>query len=183
MIEAGALPREYCGMADGLLLSGGYDVDPAYFGETAPDGCELKIQPERDTAELGLFSAFFAADKPILGICRGMQLINVAAGGSLIADIPLQTGGDHMDRTHRVDFEPGSRLFDLLGASVQTNSFHHQAVKDAGSGIVICGRSEDGIAEAIEHKERPVFGVQFHPERMERMNILFSHLVHLCMKV
>lgn len=183
VVDAGAEAKEYSEIADGLLLSGGYDIDPSYSNQTVPSGCEVRIQPERDKRELELFSAFFSKNKPIFGICRGMQLINVAMGGDLIIDIPLQMGQNHMGVEHEVEFKEGTKLYNLAGEKITANSFHHQAVGKLGSKLTACGQSADGIIEAIEHKELPIFGVQFHPERMNNGNIFFSHLVHLCIMV
>lgn len=155
---------------DGLLLTGGGDIDPARFGQTncgsnPPD-------PVRDESELALARAYLSAGMPILGICRGHQIINVALGGTLIQDLgeilnPFHRrpeGGD--DPIHAICAAPGSVLHELYGPLFLTNSSHHQAVDALGEGLVVTARSEGGVAECIELPGRPVLGVQFHPERM-----------------
>lgn len=155
---------------DGLLLTGGGDVDPARFGQAncgsgAPD-------PARDEAELALAAAYLSAGKPILGICRGHQIINVALGGTLIQDLGETLNLFHRhppgedDRVHPVLARPGSLLHTLYGRVFLTNSSHHQAVDAPGRGLIVTARSEGGVAECIELPGRPVLGVQFHPERM-----------------
>lgn len=143
---------------DGLLLSGGADVGD---------------QPDRDQIEFDLIEAFRAAGKPILGICRGAQILNVACGGSLVQDLPLGTGADHADlshprafRRHRVVTEPGTLAARLYGAEVWVNSFHHQAVDQPGDGVNLCAQADDGVVEAIEGAG--FLGVQWHPEALDQ---------------
>lgn len=162
----------YCPAPDltcaGLLLCGGGDLDCALFGQEnrgsdPPD-------PARDAAELALFNAFLAAQRPILGICRGMQLINVALGGTLIQDLPPQTRVFHScsgrDLVHPLRTAPDSIIAALYGSHLQVNSSHHQAVDAIGEGLIPTAWSESGIVEVLEHRELPILGVQFHPERM-----------------
>lgn len=145
---------------DGLLLSGGGDLDASLFGQVRhpkagdPD-------PARDRAELALVRAFCALKKPVLGICRGIQVLNVAFGGDLIQHLDGHDGAPHLVRA-----KPDSRLRALCGAEFSANSFHHQAVGRVGSGLRITARAADGTVEAIEHEALPVYGVQWHPERM-----------------
>lgn len=170
---AGGEPKAgYCPLPDpacaGLLLCGGGDIESSRYGQEnrgsdPPDR-------ERDQAELILFQAFFRAGKPIFGVCRGMQLINVALGGGMVQDLPpsrrpLHTGTQG-DLIHRVHALPGSLLHQLYGSGFFVNSAHHQAVGRPGTGLRIAAQSEDGIPEAVDLPGYPLLGVQFHPERM-----------------
>ena len=151
---------------DGLILCGGSDIHPKFYGE-AIDGA-VKIDTVRDEAELALTEAFLAAGKPILGICRGCQLLNVFFGGSLCQDLPNASahtsyGGEEL--SHAIRAEEGSLLHGLYGAEFQVNSAHHQAVARLGEGLRVTARADE-VAEAIEHGTLPVIGVQWHPERM-----------------
>lgn len=159
---------------DGLVLSGGSDVDPALYGE-APHPKLGKVVRERDDFELALTRAALEQDLPVLAICRGHQVLNVATGGTLIQHIPsvVERGGDHdarserWERSHEVRVEPGSRLHRILGRDrVDVNSFHHQAIDTLGEGLVVSARSPaDGIIEGVELEGRRfVIGVQWHPE-------------------
>lgn len=154
---------------DALLLPGGGDIDPARYGQTLAGSEEPDLQ--RDAAELHLVSDFTSWGKPILGICRGIQMINVALGGELIQDIP--TAAEHRhdpvigDRTHKVTAEESSFLFSLYGGEFSVNSAHHQALGRIAPGLRVVARSErDGIVEAVEWPEKRIYGVQWHPERM-----------------
>jgi putative glutamine amidotransferase len=173
---------------DGLLLAGGADLDPTHYGE-APLPEMGTPEPQRDTTELAITR--WALDKrlPVLGICRGMQLLNVACGGSLYQDLPTQlpSAFDHEQQgqarthiAHEVSTEPGSLLADILGVQhVGVNSFHHQAVKRIGQGLRVTGVAEDGVAEAIEIPDLPfVLAVQYHPEELEG-NDATSHRLFL----
>jgi putative glutamine amidotransferase len=157
-----------------LVLSGGDDVDPVHYGE-APHETVTGVTPDRDAFELALARQALARDQPTLAICRGQQVLNVATGGTLIQDIPSSVSGaaDHdpererWELTHEVRLLPGSRLRQVLGEDrVAVNSFHHQAVKDLGQGLVASAWSvADGVIEGIEApKSRFVLGVQWHPE-------------------
>ncbi|MCI9156493.1 MAG: gamma-glutamyl-gamma-aminobutyrate hydrolase family protein [Lawsonibacter sp.] len=173
LTQAGAVPvGGYCPSpdltCDGLVLCGGGDLDSALFGQEnrgseAPDHA-------RDAAELALFQAFFQAGKPILGICRGMQLINVALGGTLIQDLPQEQKAFHCggkaDMVHPLRALEGSVLHMLYGPVFSVNSSHHQAVDALGKGLRAVAWAESGFAEAIDCPGLPLLGVQFHPERM-----------------
>jgi putative glutamine amidotransferase len=159
------------GTCCGLLLTGGGDVDPALYGEFASPETEPP-DPERDAVEAALIDEALARDLPLLGICRGMQILNVHLGGSLIQHLP--TAGRHVRRTsdrslpaHPVAIQPGTLLSGLAGvATWQVNSRHHQAVARLGDGFRVCASDpEDGTVEAIELPARRfVLGVQWHPE-------------------
>lgn len=172
--HAGGIPLSgYCPAFDpecaGLVLCGGGDVDPALFGQ---ENCGSDDpDPVRDKAELELISAFLDAGKPILGICRGMQMLNIALGGTLIQDLPPESvvfhGREQADvLIHPLRTAPGSLIHQLYGPRLQVNSFHHQAVDRLGEGFAAAAWAESGFVEAIEHESRPILGVQFHPERM-----------------
>jgi putative glutamine amidotransferase len=158
---------------DGVLLSGGVDVDPVLFGQ-APHPKLGQVDRRRDDFELALTREALRRDRPILAICRGHQVLNVAAGGTLIQDIPsIVAGGVTHDargprwrRVHRVDVLPASRLREILGQdTMSVNSFHHQAVDRLGEGLVVSARSEDGVVEGLEAPMcRFVLAVQWHPE-------------------
>ncbi len=159
---------------DGLVLQGGVDISPETYGAT-PWKSDSDADPIRDAYELDLLRGFITAGKPVLGICRGAQLLNVYFGGTLVQDIPTQWPGavphndtEHYDRlTHEVHFVPGSLLSDIYGYEPQrVTSIHHQCVDELGRGLVIEARSPvDRVPEAIRHTSYPfVVGVQWHPE-------------------
>lgn len=156
--DAGQLAARF----DGLLLSGGGDLSPLLFaGE--PDPRAGKPDRVRDQEELGLCAAFCAQRKPILGICRGIQVLNVYFGGDLI-----QHTDGHDGTPHAIKTAPGSALCRLCGPVCTVNSYHHQAVGRPGVGLRVCARAADGVIEAVEHSTLPILGVQWHPERMIR---------------
>lgn len=167
---------------DGLIVTGGQDVCPAQWGGGDGDAHQ-PVDPDRDRYELDLINGALTADVPLLGICRGMQLINVALGGTLVPDLPRdlidhQASGQPVDAlAHRVDFTAGTTAFGVYGYAQQVNSLHHQAVDRCGEGVVITGRAEDGTAEALEIPGRQVLGVQWHPEWMPRQDRSFKWLV------
>ena len=151
---------------DGLLLCGGCDVHPKRYGE-AINGSQ-GMDEKRDEAEFALTNAYVKAGKPVLGICRGHQLLNVYFGGSLyqhLADSDLHTMTSAGDSVHEVTATPDSILGKLYGERFFVNSSHHQGVKVLGRGLVATA-FWNGYTEAYEHTELPIFGVQWHPERM-----------------
>ena len=157
---------------DGLVLSGGADVDPARYGQDRSPACGT-VEDERDAWELALVDVALTAGVPIFGICRGIQVLNVALGGTLIQHLGADTGDGHprfdvpRDKTvHSVKFEPGTLAAALYGTEVQVNSLHHQAVDELGKGLVASGRSPDGTVEALELPDSAVFAVQWHPEML-----------------
>ncbi|HEX7000190.1 MAG TPA: gamma-glutamyl-gamma-aminobutyrate hydrolase family protein [Trueperaceae bacterium] len=169
-----SLAEAYVGSVDALLLTGGGDMDPSIFGE-APDRDLGSVDPERDAFELALYAAFREAGKPVLGVCRGCQVINVAHGGGLHQHLPSVEGTHQHDQrdlrgfpSHPVELVAGSRLAAAYGATrVATNSYHHQAISTVGAGLTSVARSGDGIVEAVESTTGPlVVGVQWHPEMM-----------------
>lgn len=198
-------PEDYPAVADGLLLSGGQDLACGIYGALRPLQYDYPISSRmRDAFELALCRLFLEAGKPILGIGRGMQVLNVALGGTLMQGIRLETGAPHPDESaasHRNDgitkaaefsFHPirtvaGTKLAAILGETAEVSSCHHQAVKTLGEGLRAAACAPDGIIEAIEHESLPAFGVQFHPEReagaVKADLRVFEAFVRLCGEV
>lgn len=162
-------------LVDGVLFSGGVDVDPVHQGSEPEPGLG-EITPERDHFEMALAKAALEDNKGILAICRGMQLLNVVAGGTVYQDIYSEISGGlkHSQEaprwypTHKIKIEPGSFLAGMLRArEIRVNSFHHQAVHQVADGFRVTAVAEDGIIEAIEStKHSFVMGIQCHPEAM-----------------
>ena len=170
---------------DALLLSGGSDFNPLYSGEE-PSARLHSINSERDLPELLVTRLAYNRQMPILGICRGIQTLAMALGGRVEQDITLREGiikhsqdADRSEATHTVDIEPQSVLQSIYGSNtLYVNSFHHQAVAEAGEKFRVTARSADGIVEAMESSEhKPIIGVQWHPECMEEGEPLFRWLV------
>jgi putative glutamine amidotransferase len=163
------LIEDYLGICQGLLFSGGGDLDPVYWGE-CPEQNIGEIDPLRDGFELSLARKAFLNHKAVLGICRGCQVLNVALGGSLIQDIKSwMSHGQKAPRDypiHDIFIEQNSQLFGIMSSErIRVNSFHHQALKELGRGLSITAMSADGTVEAIESREHPFYlGVQWHPE-------------------
>ncbi|MGH2671057.1 MAG: gamma-glutamyl-gamma-aminobutyrate hydrolase family protein, partial [bacterium] len=177
VVRAGdPMPTDY----DGVLLSGGVDVHPRYYGEAInePVRKTLTIDDARDAMELTLARAALEGDLPMLCICRGVQLINVAAGGTLWQDLSLATVDpqkhsqdgrlETWEIGHDVAVDAGTRLAEVIGEGpIGVNTYHHQAVKDPAPGFRVVARAGDGTVEAIESEQHHcVIGVQWHPERM-----------------
>ena len=176
----------YIDMLDGILFTGGADINPLCYGEEPLK--EINgIAPYRDKYELGLFKKAYEKCMPIFGVCRGSQLINVALGGKLYQDInrqipdsfghyPKDTPEDEL--YHSVNIVEGSRLKNILGEEkLHINSFHHQAVKTLGSNLVVGALSSDNIIESIESTEdRYLLGVQWHPECLTKKHPIFLKL-------
>jgi putative glutamine amidotransferase len=170
---------------DGLLLTGGEDVDPALYGASASEWLSPPSR-ERDLFELALFATARERRLPILGICRGIQLINVAMGGTLYQDIPAErpSGIQHRpdgrrdSRTHGIRLTPGSRAAQALGATeFSVNSSHHQAIRELASGLLATGWTEDGLIEAAEtaNGSHWLLAVQWHPEEMHAQHAAPEH--------
>ena len=171
---------------DGLMLTGGLDIQPSLYGQGAHPAV-TKTSAERDEFELKLLRVALEADLPVLAICRGQQVLNVALGGTLIQDLPSQVGTtvSHDDKArpragiaHRVTLVPGSKLHALLGADeIEVNSFHHQAIGKPGRGLVPAAFAPDGVVEGVELPgARFVVGVQWHPEAFWHEPQLFGPL-------
>ena len=151
---------------DGLVLCGGNDIDPTRYGQ-ALNG-SVNIDHERDAAEFALLRAYVEAGKPVLGICRGHQLINVFFGGTLCQHLPSasQHSSGEGDLVHTVRAYCGSSLEKLYGESFSVNSAHHQAIEKLGEGLSPIALWDGSCIEAVEHSSLPILGVQWHPERM-----------------
>lgn len=184
IILAGAVPIvseqiEDDNCYDGLVLPGGGDIAPIFYHRKNRGSKNICIS--EDIIQLLLFHRFLEQEKPILGICKGMQLINIALGGSLIQELP--TGKFHAyhngDRYHTTKALSGSHLHSIYGNDCITNSAHHQAINKLGTGLRITQYAFDGVIEGIEHTSLPIIGVQWHPERMTDGLKLFSHFAGL----
>lgn len=190
------LERPLASFCQGLLLSGGGDFDPAFFGEVPHPALDT-VDDERDRWEIALILKARAEGLPILGICRGMQAINIALGGSLYQDLPSQypcSGGKRLiahdqsapedQVTHRVTISEDSLLYRIVESTeIWTNSHHHQAVKRTASGLKVTAWSDDGVIEGIEGEEDYfLLGVQWHPERLAtpESHRLFTAFVAAC---
>ena len=189
VMAAGGLPvylppdvdaNRLAGRLDGLLLSGGADVDPALYGQgTTPELSPL--EPTRDAFEMAMLDGAAAAGIPALGICRGLQVMNVHGGGTLHQHVPSHACYEQpIDAVaHDVEFTPGSIAASLYGPSRPVNSVHHQTVDVVADGFMITGRAPDGVVEVIEATDRAWLSVQWHPELMESRDddALFAWLV------
>lgn len=170
-------------MCDGLLLCGGADITPSIYGQIQ-EPTTLDCKEDIDRMDLGLLEAFQKLDKPVLGICKGMQIMNVYFGGSMIQDISthLTTVNKHTDGIiHTVKFNENSVLYDIFHDSCDVNSYHHQAVKVLGKDCIEAAVSEDGIVEAIECEN--MIAVQWHPEKMMddvKQQRLFRYFIGKC---
>lgn len=173
-------------VVDGLILSGGADVDPVLFGEEPLPGCG-EITPDRDVFEVALAGLALVSATPVLGICRGIQVLNIAAGGDIYQDIVSQAGAGlakhfqdapRWHPTHEINVGEGTLLASLLEPGpLRVNSFHHQAVRRAAPGFVVSARSPDGVTEALESAEHPfALGIQCHPEALWKRHPAFLGL-------
>lgn len=208
VVQAGAVPilvpvveekniwMSYLNLCDGFILSGGPDIDAAYFGKSNMPYAN-EISPVRDEMEIFITKQAIEMNKPLLGICRGCQVINVAAGGSIFQDIYAENSSDkailkHSQQAprwfeiHEVAVREATCLHSIFESfSLRVNSFHHQAVSEVAPGFIVNACSEDGIIEAISREDKKfVLGVQWHPENLWRKNKihlkLFERLVAVC---
>lgn len=207
LVHCGALPvlmpiskdeamlRAYIDELDGFIFSGGGDVDPLLFGQLPHPACG-QITPDRDEHELLLMKLLIEeGKKPVLGICRGFQVMNVALGGDVYQDLPSEYPGKliaHRQKkpetypSHPVTIAPGSRMHEIAGAeNILVNSLHHQAVNRLGKGFAAAAHAPDGVIEAAELEGARFFvGVQWHPERLWRTDLkseaIFSAFVRAC---
>lgn len=184
--EAEQLAGEILDSCDGLMLSGGTDVDPKIFGEV-PHTALGRVDGPRDPFEITLAREAVRRDMPVLGICRGLQVLNVALGGTLIQDIPSdvpgaalhEAGENRVEIAHEVEVMPGSKLAELLSTTrVGVNSFHHQAAKRIGLGLIVSATSPaDDLVEGLEMRDRAfVVAVQWHPENFWKTSPVFDGL-------
>lgn len=167
---------------DALLVPGGVDIAPQYFGEEPRDTVTC-VDREQDAFELALIRETAKAGKPIYAICRGIQVVNVAFGGTLWQDIPSQCpqAQGHYQKTesrseeyHTVELLPGTRLREIFGEEkILTNSYHHQAIRELAPGFAVSARTADGLIEGIENQDGSIIAVQWHPECMEERHPIF----------
>lgn len=176
IIEAGGVPvhlpidldpARVVGRLDGVLLSGGADIAPARYQRAAENNM-YPPELERDEFEFNTLTLAVDHELPVLGICRGLQLINIHAGGTLNQHVPEHAGFDEPPYTHLHDvtIEPDSQLGALYGSNRPVNSLHHQTVDDLGTDLRVTASSDDGTVEGIEHTSLPIVAVQWHPEMM-----------------
>ncbi len=159
------------GEYDGLLLPGGGDIDPARYGQEMNGS--WPSDKELDAWQLAVLDGFIKARKPVLGICRGHQLINVYFGGTLVQDLPtaadhkmVEAGDKRTDNRHMIEADEGTFLHRIYGDRFPVNSAHHQGIDRVGAGLIVTARADDGVIEAAAHESLPVWSVQWHPERM-----------------
>ncbi|MCR4805134.1 MAG: gamma-glutamyl-gamma-aminobutyrate hydrolase family protein [Clostridia bacterium] len=187
--------RQLIGLCDGFLFTGGQDVDPAIYGEMPWDKIGATA-PLRDIQEKMLLPLIMETGKPVIGHCRGMQMINCVLGGSLYQDLPTQHPSfpnllNHSQSekavfpTHRVDIREGTLLASCYGLTAEVNSFHHQAVRTVAPGLSVTATAPDGMIEGLEMKDYPYLQlVQWHPEEMtpqhEGANRWFAAFIDAC---
>jgi len=173
------ITRSETTVCDALLLPGGGDVEPWRYGQI--DRFSAALDPERDEAELMLLRRFTGLRKPVLGICRGVQIINVFFGGTLRQDLPGHSAEKGKDRMHAVQTVP-SFLRDICGEICTVNSAHHQAVDIVGAGLRPLQWAADGTVEALCHDLLPIWGLQWHPERLpgELGGCVFKAFLSMC---
>jgi gamma-glutamyl-gamma-aminobutyrate hydrolase PuuD len=174
--------EETLDVLDGVIFSGGSDLDPATYGQDTHPATKGIVE-ERDRAELALLQAALARDMPVLAVCRGSQVLNVALGGDLVQHLPDVVGDEKHKHTpgeyadHEVELDPGTRIGSLLGDRAPVKSHHHQGFGRLGSGLREAGRADDGTIEALEDPSRSfALGVLWHPEAGEDLR-LFEALV------
>lgn len=204
ILKAGGVPilsahgdaDTYARIADGVMFTGGSDINPIHYGEKPyKEGCTYV--DERDEMELAICKSFYELKKPMLGVCRGIQTINVALGGTIVQDIPTMIERSAHKQSlfpdkpaHYVKSTEGSAMRKLFGEEFIVNTHHHQSVKDCAPGFRATAVTDEGVIEAIEHESLPIIGTQWHPERMigeenfemENMMPLFEYFVELCRK-
>lgn len=190
MVKSKAAIREYVELCDGFLFCGGVDITPLLFGQEPTNGIG-KTDISLDLFQIRFMKQVLETEKPVLAICRGMQVLNVACGGTIHQDLNeinfdtinhMQTSLSRKDISHKVSFTSKSHVHRMLGPFAYTNSFHHQAIDRIGKDLVVTGSTGDNIVEAIEMPSHSfVLGVQWHPESMidsaQNMKQLFFALV------
>jgi putative glutamine amidotransferase len=177
-------PAAVLAAAQGLLLTGGADVDPSYYGERPIPEAGVRPHPNRDANEMPLLRAALERDMPVLGICRGMQLLNVARGGRLVQDLPgHRAGPDGVTLKHDIFVPPGSKMTSILGMGgfLKVNSVHHQGIRWAQKAPNLMAGAysllKDGTLEALESPDHSwVVAVQFHPERALEVSKVWENL-------
>ena len=191
LVKSKTIIEEYVDLCDGFLFCGGGDVTPLLFGQEPTQGLGT-TDISLDLFQIRLMKSILETDKPILAICRGMQILNIACGGTVFQDLHsqdfepinhMQTSLSRKDVSHKVFFSEKSRVGKLLGSFAFTNSFHHQAIDRLGKDLIVSGKTGDDVIEAIEMPSHSyVVGVQWHPEcmldRSSNMKLLFHALIH-----
>ena len=169
---------------DGLLISGGGDINPLNYNEDIKEKL-MRLCPERDLFEIRIIKEAYRRDIPVLGICRGIEMINVAFSGTLYQNITTEI--NHMQPppvympSHWIECE--GWLKNILGDRIKVNSFHHQCIKDLAEGFEINARAMDGVVEGIQHKNKDIYGVQFHPEWMYEKYPIFLKIFEEFVKI
>jgi len=175
--------------SNGVLIQGGGDIDPRRYGESQRSDTVYGIVEAHDELEFAVVLEAIRQDKPLLAICRGMQVLNVALGGSLYQDLGdvLPDRESHWNTYHPIELEAGSRIATAMMTSSpqRSHSFHHQALKDVATPLVVTGRAPDGVIEVVEHRTcKWVVGVQWHPEddaaNVRDQQNLFDAFVGVC---
>ena len=191
LVKSKTVIQEYVSLCDGFLFCGGGDITPLLFGQE-PDYGIGSTDITLDLFQIRLMKEIIKDEKPVLAICRGMQILNVACGGTIYQDLNqldmetinhMQTSLSRRDISHKVFFTPKTRLHRMFGDFAYTNSFHHQAIDRLGNGLIASGITGDDIVEAVEMPSHPfAVGVQWHPESMldsaQNMKQLFHALIH-----
>lgn len=177
----------YTELCDRFLFCGGADITPLLFGREPAKGLG-QTDITLDLFQIRLMQSVLQTGKPVLAICRGMQVLNVACGGTICQDIDLlgdeiinhmQTSVSRKDISHKVIFTPKSRLHKIIGDFAYTNSFHHQVIDSVGNNLLVTGQTSDGIIESLEMASHPfAVGVQWHPESMYKTSESMQHLFH-----
>lgn len=190
LVKSNSAIDEYVKLCDGFLFCGGADITPLLFGQEPVNGLgETNIR--LDIFQIRLMKKALESQKPILAICRGMQVLNVACGGTIYQDISLksedtlnhmQNSASRTDISHKVTVKSGTQLHQIVGSILYTNSFHHQALDRLGTGLVVSAHTSDHIIEAVEMPAHPfVIGIQWHPECMfqtsKEMRELFCRFI------
>jgi len=177
---------ELLDLCNGFLIPGGIDVDPSFYGE-APNEKLGDVDAVLDKAELFALGYALSENKPVFGICRGLQIMNVFCGGTLYQDIPShRQKSSRSEVSHSVNISENSIIRSVMGCeSAMVNSLHHQAVRKLGCNLTVSARSEDGVVEAVEHNNGIWFAVQWHPEELchiPEMKALFSYFISASLK-
>ena len=183
--------KNYAAEYDGLILCGGNDIHPRHYGEDFHGSVD--IDEARDISEMAVAKQFMQAEKPIFAICRGMQMLNILLGGTLVqhlSNVDEHRLNEKQETFHRVQAQKGGIFEKLYGETFAINSFHHQAIGKLGDGLTASLLAMDGkVIEGVEHKEKPFFGVQWHPEKMRLpMDVdgivdgikCFEYFINLC---
>lgn len=189
-------PEDYVEICDGLLLTGGPDIHCGRYGEFYREDSEFPyLSINREILELQICKLFLEAGKPVFGIGRGMQILNIVLGGTLYRDICKDVNSIHTGKVdikspkahityHNINVNKDTKLSKILKNEECVNSCHHQAIKELGENLVVCAFASDGFIEAIEHKHLKAFGVQWHPEHTDEKlgadNRVFDYFISLC---